>query len=195
MTFSKEILRKSIHASGVIVLVTELFWPTLTIAGLGLLAVLYTALIFFETLVGSRIPGFSKLTHFLKREERIDWAPVYLALGIAFSLFFFERFVARCAILQVCLADAAACLVGKYFGKTKLPWGKKTYLGSLTYFVTALLVQLPIFYSSSTRSLGLLFLMSSLGTLIEALPWRSLDNLVIPLIVGLSGQLYLKFLS
>ncbi len=176
MNFKKEVLRKSLHVPGVLFLLCSYYyyWPTLF--ALLLLIVLYFISLYLHETKGNGLPLMDTLTQFLKREEKIDLGPPLLGMGIFLVLLFFKSNIAACAILQVCIADTGACLVGKYFGKKKVFYSlKKTYLGCFVFFLTAFLVQLPFIDPLHSLALALL------GMLLESLPFGAWDNFLIPL--------------
>lgn len=186
MNFKKEVLRKSLHVPGVLFLLLALhfYWSSVLI--LSFLVVLYFISFYLREMKGKGLPLIDDITQFLKREEKIDLGPPLLGMGIIFSLLFFKFSIATCAILQVCIADTAACLCGKYFGKTKVFYSrKKTYLGCSVFWVTAFIVQLP--FISPLEALVL----ATIGMLLESLPFGSWDNFLIPFGVALFASIFL----
>lgn len=183
MTFKREFIRKSFHLFGLVFLFFARDYKALSLFILFSLILIYFASLLLERAMGHGLPGISHLTHFLKRGEVIDFAPPFLATGILLTLFFFKFEIATCAILQICVGDVFACLVGKKWGKRKIFYSShKTYLGSFVFFVTVFLIQLP--FVPPTTSL----LLAAVGTIIESLPLKAADNLTVPLGVALFFQ-------
>lgn len=179
MNFKKEVLRKSLHVPGVLFLLSSYYYYWSTLLLLLLLIVLYFISLYLHETKGIGLPLMDELTQFLKREKKIDLGPPLLGLGIFLVLLFFKSNIAACAVLQVCVADTSACLVGKYFGKKKVFYSpKKTYVGSFVFFLTAFLVQLP--FIDPLQSLAL----AIFGMLLESLPFGAWDNFLIPLAVA-----------
>lgn len=179
MNFKKEVLRKSLHLPGVLFILsaTYFYWSSLLI--LSFLVLTYFLSYHLQKTRGKGLPVFGKLTQFLKRDEELDLGPPLLGIGILFSLLFFKSQIATCAILQVCVADTAACLSGKYFGKRNVFYSpQKTYLGCFIFFLTAFFIQLP--WISPLHS----FILAVFGMFLESLPFGAWDNFLIP--VGIS---------
>src|SRR5262245_30747075 len=177
---SEEILRKSLHLPGLFFLFLAYYSRALSICLLAFLIALYFLSWSLQRWKGVGIPLISHLTERLKREVAIDLGPPLLALGILFALLFFDLRSAACGILQVCVADGAASVVGKKWGAEKIFYSpKKSYWGTLAFFVLAFLIQLPLIPWKSSLILSLA------GTFLESLPFGAFDNLLIPVGVGL----------
>jgi glycerol-3-phosphate acyltransferase PlsY len=118
-------------------------------------------------------------------EKGLTGAPAFTG-GVFLAFLLFSRQVALLSLVPLIFGDRAGLLVGKGFGRIKM-WGK-TLEGSLACFAVSLLVYLaaraarPEIVPISTF---LLAGASLVGTVAEALPRPSDDNLVIPLAVGL----------
>ncbi len=186
--FKKEIFRKLIHSSGALFLLLGESHKTVSIFLLGFFVLIYFLSQYLEKKSGKGILILATLTHSLERKkDKVDFAPPLLALGIIFSLAFFPFNIAICGILQICIGDSIACLMGKKFGKSRIFYSpEKTWLGSFCFFLTAFLVQLPFI------SLGDSLLTALIGALLESLPIEALDNFVVPIGVAV---FYRQFLS
>ena len=186
MNFKRETIRKLFHLSGIFFLFLAKDFKSLSLLLLVSLIFIYLFSIFLEKTTHHGFPGVAQLTHFLKRGEKVDLAPPFLALGIIVCLLFFKFEIATCAILQICVGDIAASLIGQQWGKKKIFYSsEKTYLGSFCFFIAAFLVQLP--FVSLFDSILLAFV----GTLLESLPLKSFENLIVPLGVALFFYGYL----
>lgn len=186
--FKKEIVRKMIHSSGSIFLLFGEVHKTLSITLLTVFVLIYFLSQYLEKKSGKGIFILAALTHSLERKkDQIDFAPPLLALGILFSLAFFPFKVAICGILQICIGDSIACLMGRRYGKSRIFYSpEKTWVGSFSFFLTAFLIQLP--FISPTHSL----LIALIGTFLESLPIEAFDNFVVPIGVAV---FYRQFLS
>ena len=105
---------------------------------------------------------------------------IYLLLGfgfpVLFSVLFENDLVAWAGIISLGIGDTAACLVGFYFGKVKLPYRKKTLEGTVAGFVAMCLVFR--FYGLLTEGTATaLFLTAAY----EAYTLK-IDNLVLPVL-------------
>lgn len=126
----------------------------------------------------------------MRDEEKKNIALVgatYLVISSALTIFLFSKEIAIFALSVLSISDACAALIGKRFGKTKLI-GEKSLEGSVTFFVSAVLVGLALikFYSFSF-SIEALFFSSLAATLIElfAKKMHIDDNFTIPLVIGI----------
>ena len=120
--------------------------------------------------------------------ERASWGELYFPLGVAAVFTLAEGravlFVVPVALLA--FADAAGALVGKRWGRRRYETleGAKSLEGSAAVGVTALLcTALPLWVSGydPTRALLVAVLLGLLGLLVEAISWRGLDNVFLPL--------------
>jgi phytol kinase len=161
-------------------------------------------------LCGISLAGLLTIKHsnYLKRNigrvvgdvDRRSSGDIYFPLTIAvlFLLAKGEPLFYCIPILILTLADAAAALIGIFFGKLhfETPDGVKTVEGSLAFFLVAFLcAYLPMLYFTDFGSKEILlmaFLLAFLLMIVEAaFGWSGLDNLLIPV----TGFLILKGLA
>jgi phytol kinase len=128
-----------------------------------------------------------RLGHVLGGVERRSWGEFYFALGVAVVFAIAHEHLAwyAASVLVLTLADAVAALVGVYFGITKydVECGWKSMEGSLAFFsvaavctlVTSLLNGQPWLKAGITA-----VCVGVLAALVEAVSWRGLDNLFLP---------------
>lgn len=120
---------------------------------------------------------FGKLTRESEKRDHFNGA-TFLFIGFSASIILFEQHIAIMAMLLLALADSFAAIIGKTYG-THGKFGK-TYTGSLAFFAIAMLIT-NLFYADFKVNL----LISILVTIIEFLPIRINDNLLIPISSGL----------
>jgi dolichol kinase len=110
------------------------------------------------------------------------------------SVLFFPKVIAINAFAILIISDTTAALIGRRFGRHRFL--AKSLEGSLAFFVSGVLVilvapkidQLPMEYIIG-------FIAAAIGTVMEALPLKIDDNILIPLSVGISlWTLYIWFL-
>jgi len=116
-----------------------------------------------------------------RMEERgIAFGPVTLIFGAILSLLFFPPVIASTVILIVAFADTAATIVGRSMGNHRIFYNKKkSWEGTIAAWIVAFLcglIYLPISYA---------LLAASFSSIIESLPLKSLDNLLIPISTGI----------
>ncbi len=107
------------------------------------------------------------------REESAIASSTWYALGAALVWWAAPGAPAVLALLVLGLADPAASVVGRRFGRT--PFGKGTALGSLTFFIVAFAVV------ASDQPVGTAFVVATVAALAEVLPIPVDDNLTVPL--------------
>ncbi len=192
MNLSKtELYRKSIHICSCFIpfLLQLNFW--LIIILLGLMLCLYiTSEILRQKNI--KIPVVSTVTEKACRtseEGKFVWGPVYLVLGIIICAF---APVSHCTvgIFALAFGDGFASLIGKSFGRIKIPFtGGKTLEGSLACF-TATFISLLIYLQDWLMALIFAFF----TMIIEMLPLKEYDNIILPVsICGLSWLLQVFF--
>ena len=127
---------------------------------------------------------------------RHSYGELYFALGIT-AIFCWakaEMTLYAIPILVLTFADSAAALIGEHFGKHRfcLIEGHKSIEGCLAFLSVAIVcIYAPLLLLANFDSESAMLLAIALGlllTLVEALSWRGLDNLFIPV----AGGLFLK---
>jgi phytol kinase len=199
-----ELVRKLLHVGMGLAAVSfpwlfDRSWPILMLGALslgGMLAMRYVKSV--RGSVGSVVGGVA----------RNSFGEVYfpIAVAILFHLYLLQeglplavRVVLYCVpVLLLALADAAAALVGVYYGNLHYTTtdGFKSMEGSFAFFVCAFFcVHLPLLLATDVgrgQTLLIALLLAWLAMLFEAVAWAGLDNLVLPLVSYLLLKAYLK---
>jgi phytol kinase len=177
-----ELLRKSIHL--LIAFVPAIARFNLGLA-VGLLAggVLFYAACERLRMSGYTVPVISRVTALATRrrdENRFVLGPITLGLGALLSLLLYPNPAASIAIYALAFGDGLSSLVGKSFGRLRLPFtGGKSLEGSLTC-MAAVLVASYALTGDAPRSLAI----AAAAMVIEAIPTKDLDNIILPVFVG-----------
>jgi phytol kinase len=180
----KELFRKGIHLfiAFVPILASIHLFATFILLGTGILVYAVAELLRFQ---GINVPIISRVTEYASRERdkgKIVLGPVTLGLGAMAALFFYPDPAASLAIYALAFGDGLSSVVGKLLGRTTIPFtGGKTYAGSFACFFAVFFFSLFI-----VRDPKIAVVAASSATLLEALPLKDLDNVVIPLGTGLS---------
>ena len=185
----KELWRQLIHASGVFIVVLSYFLPS------QLLIILCVAILVFVVMVfrldhQHHIPFFSTILRVAKRDAD-ERGFVYFFIGIIITLYFFQfnMAIANAAILILLFGDSASTLIGRRFGRIKLPFqSHKTVEGSLAFLAVGFavsLTQLPIIPA---------FIGALAGALTEAYSPVD-DNVPIPLVSALVISVVFYFIG
>lgn len=135
------------------------------------------------------IPIIHEILHFFERPQDIailpGKGPIFLVLGSLFALILFPVTIAKGAITVLAVGDSISHLVGRYFGKTKVPFSKNKMLeGTVVAIVCSTLAAL-LFVDISKAFLASLLTISFESIYPEKLARHFDDNLIIPLLAGL----------
>ena len=128
--------------------------------------------------------------------------PLYY--GILFFLltiiFWFDTPTGIVALMILCGGDGLADILGRRFGKVKMPWNlQKSVVGSLGMFIggaTLSIIILGIFIKAGIFPVELnayifpVLLIAGIATLVESLPVREIDNILITISSVLLGLLF-----
>lgn len=178
----KESFRKSIHICASFVPILAVMNYNVTLLAL-LSVITFYSFCEYQRLIGSSIPVVSKITAYASRsrdEGRFVLGPVTLGLGVLLTLVIFPISSARIGILALAFGDGIASLAGKIFGKIKIPFTQgKSVAGSLACFSAVFLAVLTVTHDP-LRSLEV----AAFTTVIEMIPVKDYDNLLIPLCVS-----------
>lgn len=179
-----EILRKLMHVLMGIVAASFpwLFdepWPVLLLAALSLLALIT---------LRTGLAATRSLKDILHGVERTSWGELLFPVSIVvvFLLADGNALLYSVPILILALADAVAALIGVYYGQLQFTTleGSKSIEGSFAFFIVTFFcvhVALLLFTDvGRAESLLIGLLMGVIVMLFEAVAWRGLDNLFIP---------------
>lgn len=182
-----ELTRKSIH---LLIAFTPLLLSISKPLTLALLASGMAAFAAFEALRmrGVRIPLISALTEKAARKRdagRFVKGPITLGLGALLSAVLFQPIPASVAIYILAFGDGFSSLVGKLFGHIRMPLTRgKSVEGSLTCLIVSLLSTYAV-----SGNLGASAAVAAFATVVEALPTKDWDNILLPLAAGLAATL------
>jgi dolichol kinase len=182
-----ELTRKSIH---LLIAFTPLLLSISKTFTIILLSSGIAAFASFEALRmhGIRIPIISALTEKAARKRdagRFVKGPITLGLGALLSVLLFEPIPASMAIYILAFGDGFSSLVGKLFGRFRMPFTRgKSIEGSLTCFIVSLLSSYAV-----SGKLGASAAVAAFATIVEALPTKDWDNILLPLAAGLIATL------
>ena len=186
-----ELLRKSIHLSGLILPIIYFFMdkPTMLI-GVGILTGIAIAVELMKWISPRFGNLFSQIfAPMLRRHERkgaITGATYYIISTFLCILFFGKTLAIVCIFFMV-LGDLAAALIGKMWGRTKL-LGTKSLEGSAACFVVCAIIALVKLHPV----IGIIGAL--VATIVEMLPFPIDDNLTVPLVSGAVMHFLMRFL-
>jgi phytol kinase len=191
-----ELARKLFHVGGGLVAVTFpwLFtgpWPVVVLGGLSALA--FVGLRIIPLLRGS-------VGQVLGGVERVSWGEFcfVLAIVVLFALGGKHPVLYGAPLLVLALADTAAALVGRTYGKlafATVEGGRKSAEGSTAFFLAAFFcIHVPLLVNTNTGRVESLFIAANvalIAMMAEAIAWRGLDNFFIPFFSFVFLQRYL----
>jgi phytol kinase len=181
-----EILRKLMHVAMGLVASTfpwlfDRIWPVVALAGTS----------FFVLLVvrSGVIAAMRSLQGVLHGIERVSWGELLFPVSVAFVFVLADgnALLYTVPILILTLADAIAALIGIYYGQTRFSTleGNKSVEGSVAFFIiTFLCVHIALLLFTEVGRLESVLIGLLMGVIVmmfEAVAWRGLDNLFIPL--------------
>jgi len=184
-----EITRKSIHLLIALVpalaSISRLWTELLLAAGIAFYTVCEAL-----RMHGHSVPVISRITALAARRRdkgRFVKGPLTLGTGALLSLLIFAPQKASIAIYSLAFGDGLSSLVGKLFGRIRIPGTHgKSLEGSLTCFAAVFLSTLLV----SGRALPALGV-AAVAMVTEALPLKDFDNIVLPLVAGTAALLLL----
>lgn len=183
-SFANELIRKSIHMLIALVPFFASLNLSLTtyVVAFGLFT--YSLNEYFHYRHKRSFSPLSWITELASRERdkgHFVLGPLTLLLGVLLALIFFPHPASSLAIYALAFGDGLASLVGKVWGKTKFPFlNDKTLEGSFACFSAVYLSSYFVLHSMGQALMTALF-----ATLLEAIPLKDYDNIIIPLGTGI----------
>ena len=188
-----EIKRQIIHASGIFTILLLLIFDRWNAAVLTfLIAAAFFLLAKYrklrkrtESLEPKVIDEFETylengVKNYERPKELLFKGAISFYTGCFLSIALFQTNVAIASIAILAIADSLSTLIGKFYGKHKLPINKdKSWEGSLTFFIAAFSILL-FFIKQPFFAL----VVGIIATFVEMLP-KIDDNITVPLSVGI----------
>jgi phytol kinase len=120
---------------------------------------------------------------------RVSYGDLYFVIGVVLLYFFAQAtyYTYAVPLTMLSFADAVSAVIGKRFGRHKYEAveGRKSIEGSLAFFAVAFVATLgwtPTLPNANLLNILIIALtLGFLTMLLEAVAWRGLDNLLIPL--------------
>ncbi|GAB6089404.1 diacylglycerol/polyprenol kinase family protein [Spirochaeta dissipatitropha] len=186
----RELVRKSIHVLIAFVpSIASIIGVGFAIALLSAGIVVYTTAEYLRT-QGRRVFLISRLTQMASRERDFGHfvlGPVSLGLGAMLALLFYPYPAAAVAIYALAFGDGISSIIGKLFGRIRIPGtGGKTIAGSASCFAAVFVAAYPIVQNPAHA-----LVLAATGTFLEVLPSKDFDNILLPVGVGMAAQLLL----
>jgi dolichol kinase len=161
--------------AGGVVLIASLFLLTVLVEGLRLWIPAMNRV--FVSLLGPMLKDME-----VKRPTGVG----YFLAGVLVCLLFFDLEVALASIVILSVGDPAAAAVGQRWGRIRM--GEKSLEGAIAFFVVALLTGVFLQDFWPNVSFGLFATGAFIGALVECLPLKIDDNLILPFAAGLAME-------
>ena len=178
-----ELIRKSLHFLIALSPVMAAINLSFTLAALMVGILAYICLEHLR-LRGVQIPLVSSLTVLASRprdQGGFVLGPVTLGLGALLALSLYPPEAASIAIYALAFGDGFAGLVGRIFGRSRPAFlFGKSLEGTTACFLAVLIASLRV-----CNNLPMSLAAACSASAVEALPLEDLDNVVLPLVVGL----------
>ena len=133
------------------------------------------------------------------RREILQGPLYYGIIFILITIFYwYNSLIGMVALMLMCGGDGLADILGRRFGKRKIPWNSsKSWIGSFGMFIggwifasgiLAAFISANIFPGPWSSYLPAITLIAIAGTAIESLPIENLDNITVTLTAVLLGH-------
>jgi dolichol kinase len=188
--FEGEIVRKALHLliAFVPLLAGVDLRVTMMLLGAGTLFYVFAERMRIE---GRTVFVISDLTIIASRERdkgRFVLGPVTLGVGAMLSLLLYPSTAAAIAIYALAFGDGVASLAGKLIRSPSIPFTRnKTLAGTLACFLAVLLGTWKL-----TGRLSIALTIAILATMLELIPIRDFDNLILPVGTGFVAMYILR---
>lgn len=143
--FKNEVMRKLLHLPVFLFPAVAVYSQNAAFLFIAILMVGYIGVLVLEKKYQKNVYLFSTVIAFCKRNVKYDLAPLYLALGMMGAIILSEHNSAFYAAYVVAVCDSLAALIGMRYGRFKIFYMNKTYLGSLVFLVLCFLGGLYFF--------------------------------------------------
>ncbi|MGB2843046.1 MAG: diacylglycerol/polyprenol kinase family protein [Halobacteriota archaeon] len=189
-SLKRELQRKAVHVTSVLIVILYYFLPKEAILLLlTLFLILFLEVEFIRLDLKLKLPLFHKLYRD-KEEDRLSGGAFFL-IGAIIAISVFSKEIAMAAILMTTIGDAFAALFGKRFGKTWIPKLKdRAVEGCTAEFAVNLLIGF-VFLDSWL----VILVMAGTATIVETVVNKIDDNLLIPLFSGFNAQILTYVIS
>ncbi|MGB2727175.1 MAG: diacylglycerol/polyprenol kinase family protein [Halobacteriota archaeon] len=189
-SLKRELQRKAVHVTSVLIVILYYFLPKEAILLLlTLFLILFLEVEFIRLDLKLKLPLFHKLYRD-KEEDRLS-GNVFFLIGAIIAISVFSKEIAMAAILMTTIGDSFAALFGKRFGKTWIPKLKdRAVEGCTAEFAVNLLIGFVFLNSWSV-----ILVMAGTATIVETVVNKIDDNLLIPLFSGFNAQILTYVIS
>lgn len=182
-SLQKELVRKGIHMTIAFVPTLAMYNERLTILSLLFGSIFFLVSEYFranDKVIIGFITSISEIAS-RERDKGITMGPVTLAFGVLLTLTTFNPVAAACGIYALAFGDGLSSVTGKLWGRRKIPFTRgKSLVGTFTCFTMILSTTYGV-----TGSISKSILAAIGGSLIELIPIKDVDNLLIPMGVAL----------
>jgi dolichol kinase len=134
------------------------------------------------------IPVIHEILVWLERPQDLATfpgkGPFFLVLGSLLSMLLFPIDIAKAAIMVLAIGDSVSHIVGRYFGKTKIPFSKNKKMEGTVVAIAFSVLGALLFVDFPSAFIASLITMSVEAIYPEAVAKYLDDNLLVPLLAG-----------
>ncbi|MFH1533717.1 MAG: hypothetical protein ABID64_02195 [Nitrospirota bacterium] len=193
-SFIWELLRKTVHLSGLLIVVGYTLILHFFSARVAILAMTAVLLILLE-IEYVRLEHRSRFTAFFdcmfrKHEKDNVSSAVFLVVSCIICFAAFDYWIAVVALFMTVFGDLFAALFGRAFGKTIL-YNTKTYVGT----IAGLLANVGVGILILPEVIYLVVIMGVVASFTELITNKMDDNLTVPMFTGFAGQMLVYVLQ
>lgn len=177
-----EFVRKSLHMLIAFVPALTLTFGAFATTLMLALGVLFYTIAEYYRLAGRSIAVITAVTVVAARSRdngKFVVGPVTLGIGAMLALLLYPAEAAFLAVYALAFGDGLASLVGRAFGTIRVT-ANTSVEGSLACFVAVFTATMAV-----TNDAAMSLVLGLVATLLEALPTDDLDNIILPVGVGL----------
>jgi dolichol kinase len=185
----KELVQKATHlcAAFTPTLFRVAFVPTFILLSLVLAAYCVSETLRRKGVTVSVISAFTAACSRKRDENQFVFGPVTLACGVLLAALLFQPLSARVGIYALAFGDGLASLAGKCFGTIRIPFvPQKTVAGSAACFAA---IFISVFAATGVSLTALI--VAAAGTVLELIPLKDFDNILLPVAVAALHQFLL----
>lgn len=187
-----ELLRKIFHIVSILLLLV----PLKLFGKFSITILMFLMLLIFFPISYFRIKNkltypFWKLLEYVERQQNWETIPgkqaFSLAVGLIIVSLLFSEKELEVAIISTAIYDGVATIVGKLFGKHKIPFTKKSVEGTLAGIIINslfLLLILPVW-----KSIFISVIVALVELMAKSERWYLDDNILIPIVSAITYSL------
>ncbi|MFP4378892.1 MAG: diacylglycerol/polyprenol kinase family protein [Candidatus Sumerlaeia bacterium] len=189
----KEVLRKVYHIfGGMLTPCLYLFLERPSMLGISFMMMSFILILEAARLSNPALQAWIQSTipiQFKEYETRNLCGQAGMQIGYFLTILLFQRELAIVAMCFLAIGDPLAALIGKPFGRHKIPGQGKSLEGSIACFLACIFIGTGIGFFVLGLPMWLILMGALVTTILEVQNFKIDDNFLIPVGAGLSMQI------